>query len=749
LTESPPETQAKEVTLGMMDGSKLHGRLKRFNPQLALLDLELPDGKTGRNSRQIAIGEVAFIGFNQRKSDAPEPPCLANMRKIKVHTVTAETFSVLVPRTLSHPVGFHGFPEEADMPFEHMFFYHHGVRAQEDSRPIGEILVSEHMVASSAIDQALKTQHNAREMPLGKILVEQQEIKDEDVQDALNKQKHVRQRLGDILLETGLIKQEDLNKALLNQSMQRGKKLGEILTELNLISEDVLISALAVKFNIPVVDLDEYPIDPIALAEIDESFILKNKTLPIATDERSLTIATSDPLTSDVFSNIGFKTNKRIHGVLATPSQLNKHLERLFKGSGDQEDDWLEIESAGEDSVDSGEDDDIQVLKDAKAAPVVRLANKIILTGLSLKASDIHLLPQEKNMTVAYRVDGALRQSSVIPKTVQPQVIARLKIISGMDIAEKRLPQDGRIRSKHEGGVVDFRVSCIPGVYGESIVIRILDKEVGIDLNTLGLKPEDNKRLTVLLRKHFGLILVTGPTGSGKSTTLFSILKELTPLPLHIISIENPVESHIPGVNQIQVNEKIGLSFASVLRNVLRHDPDVIMVGEIRDTETAKISVQAALTGHMMLSTLHTNTAADTIIRLEDIGVPAYLIAHALLAIISQNLVRRLCPKCRLPVKVSTESRDLILRMDMNEPPQLFAPSGCEQCNDSGFSGRALVYEFMDVTKHMRKAIHDGLTGQELQSVVEKEGMAPKSRHALELAEQGIISQDDLISLLI
>ncbi|MFQ5581440.1 MAG: GspE/PulE family protein [Mariprofundaceae bacterium] len=750
MPKSSQKSQASEVTLGLINGDRLHGHLAHFTPLLRHLDVTQRDKTDKQGQTSLACEEVAYIGFHPTNGDTSEPPHLASMQSIKVHALTGETFPVLIPAIMSHPSGFHAFVQSDDLPYERMFFYHHGVRSKEKSEPIGEILVSENLAKSEAIKQALSTQQDNRKKPLGRILVDEKKVEDQQVQEALASQQRKRKHLGEILIETGLIKQEDLDKALIDQAMRRGKKLGEVLIEQHIISEEELISALAVKFHMPMVNLDEYPIDPVAVTEIDESLILKHRVLPVASDDTSLTVAISDPLAAEAFADIRFSINKQVKEVLVTPLQLSKHLERLLGSTGENEFDWLEIESIGEEE--GGKDkieDEVQALKDARAPPIVRLVNKIILTGLNKRASDIHLLPQAKDMKVAYRVDGDLRGTTTIGKKTIPRVIARIKIISGMDISERRLPQDGRLVVRHENMHVEFRISCIPGIYGESIVMRVLDKEMAVDLNTLGLKEEDHKRLSLLIRKPFGFILATGPTGSGKSTTLFSIIREITALPLHIITIEDPVESEIRGVNQIQVNEQIDLTFAKVLRNVLRHDPDVVMVGEIRDRETAEIAIRASLTGHLMLSTLHTNTAVDTVTRLADIGIPTYLVASSLLGIFSQNLVKRLCPKCRESVDTDQEISGVLKGLNLEVPQMLFAPVGCSRCDDTGFAGRTLVYEFMEVTDDVRQAIHDGMVGQELQKVAEDTGMIPKCRHALELACQGMISRDELLRLLV
>ncbi|RMF90175.1 MAG: type II/IV secretion system protein [Nitrospinota bacterium] len=369
--------------------------------------------------------------------------------------------------------------------------------------------------------------------------------------------------------------------------------------------------------------------------------------------------------------------------------------------------------------------------------------------GIQKGASDIHLLPQAHGLVLAFRVDGDLREANVLDRRLQRRIISRIKLLAGMDIAEHRLPQDGRIWLRRAEKEVEIRISVIPNIFGESVVMRILDKDVAIDLRSLGFRPADYRRLLLLTQRSYGLILVTGPTGSGKSTTLFALLKEMIHRPLHIITIEDPVESKIPGVNQIQVNAKIGLTFARVLRNILRHDPDVIMVGEMRDLETASIGIEAALTGHLMLSTLHTNSATDTVTRLTDIGIPSYLLAPALLGIVSQNLVKRLCPACRREISRDAEIYSLLQEAGLSTEGPLYEAVGCQQCQETGYLGRVMLYEFLEVNDQLRTAIYKGLGGSALREVAVAQGMIPKMQHALELATQGIISHEDLIRVLI
>ena len=742
----------EEVTLGLMNREHIHGRLTSFSPLSPCLHLacheEGSDGQIRGRARRIASDEIAYIGFHRRKSSPHHPPRLASMRLMNVHTSMGDSFRVIVAPS-AHPNGFYAFPEQSDSPYERMFFYHHGVRVRENPKPIGEVLIEEQLASPEAIRQALDMQHATCGKRIGSILMETRKVRQQDIDAALRKQQRVRKRLGELLLEAGLIQPEDLERALAEQRRRHSKKLGQILTELNVITEEELASTLALKFHLPFVDLDEYPIDPRAITEINAELVLKHQCLPVAADEKSVTIAIADPLDDEAYNAVRFACRKRIHEMVATPSQLRRHIERLLGSSGADETDWLWIEPAGRETDEDDHVEEIQLLKAADAPPVVRLVNRIILGAIERKASDIHLLPQSHKLVLAYRVHGELREASTLEKWVGPRVVSRIKILAGMDITTHRLPQDGRMTVRHDKRIMELRVSCIPNAYGESIVMRVLDKEMAPDLATLGLREHDRQRLARLIQRPHGLLLATGPTGSGKSTTLFALIKTLEGMPLHIITIEDPVESEIPGANQIQVNSRVGLTFARALRNVLRHDPDVVMVGEMRDAETASIGVQAALTGHLMLSTLHTNNAVDTIIRLVDLGIPRYLLAPALSGVISQHLVPRLCPNCRKPAPTSAETSAILRNAGLDADMTLHEATGCEHCNHTGYTGRALVYEFLEVNETIRRAIHDGVVGHELQKAAIEAGMHPQARHAAELARAAIIGRDDLIRLLL
>ncbi|MFC1542796.1 GspE/PulE family protein [Pseudomonadota bacterium] len=734
-----------DVTLALLNGDEEQGQLIRFSPPMRRLHLQVESNRV----EHFEIAEVAYIGFERPKGTWPSMPALEGMEEMVVHAVTGKKYHVHVVETKAHEDGFYAFVDSEDSQFERLFFYNHGVRLLEHPKPLGQLLIDENVASSSDVQTALDTQRTLKAQPLGDFLVAQEKVEAADIEKALESQRKKPKKIGDILIEAGLLQEEDLKQALVEQSKNRSLKIGQILINMGFVTEEELVSSLAKKFSMPFVDLDEYTLNPLVVAEIDSDILVRFQVIPIASDEHTLTLAASDPMDIEGFDTIRFQTKKRITEVLATPSQIRQLLERELASEGDDGDGWLWIERVGDEKEESTENE-VQEVKAAEATPIVRLVNKLMINGIRKGASDIHVLPQAKKVLLLYRINGDLQLEMELEKWVQRRMISRIKLLAGMNITDHRVTQDGRLMVRHEGGVVEFRVSCIPNAYGESIVMRILNKEMAVDMEMLGVSETDRQALAVMVRKPFGLILATGPTGSGKSTTLFALLQSITDLPLHIITIEDPVESEIKGTNQIQVNTKVGLTFASVLRNVLRHDPDVIMVGEMRDEETTSIGIEAALTGHLMLSTLHTNSAVDTIIRLQDLGIPNYLLAPALRGIISQSLLKRLCEECRQPFDhEDDEVYQLLQDMGLERPKRLYQPGKCDSCNQTGFSGRVMAYEFLKVTDAVRQAIHDGKIGNELLEIAEKEGMISKAAHALSLAENGVVCRDDLVRMLI
>jgi len=791
-----PRYQA--VIINLMDGETFEGRLLGFSPIMTKLHFI----EEGGDSRKLDIEDIVYIGM-QRMGGMPVKHIagLSEMDSLKISTVNLDLFEVNAMPVASNAPGFYAYPKDDSSPFERIFFYLHGIRYQETPERLGDMLIDQEMlgandlqkaldfqihsipslgnvlkdqgkVSGEDLDEALKTQQMQRmrlgdllihhdivsefdvnealetqaislDVPLGQILMDKGKVKNNQLSSVLNMQSRRKMRLGEILLEAKLINENDLKNAL-DEQKAHGHRLGEILISTEVITEDQLLEVLAKKFRLPTVNLDDCDINPAASALIDRSVIEKYGILPIDADAHSLTIALSDPMGLEAYDTICFKTGKKVHEVMVKTSQLQVKIKELLKEEIADEELACEFLHQ-EDEADNEPLSTLEMTQSAEDAPIVRLVNRIIRNGLHKNASDIHILPQAKKITLAYRLNGQLLSENALERGLHKQIAARIKILCGMDIAEQRLPQDGRLQLRDGKKKYEFRVSCIPNAFGESLVLRVLNKDAAVDLKKLGLRDADLKQLSAMVHKPYGLLLVTGPTGSGKSTTLFSILKSISHLPAHILTIEDPIESEIPGANQIQVNHKIGMSFARILRNVLRHDPDIIMIGEMRDAETAEIGIEAALTGHLMFSTLHTNSAVDTIIRLNDLEVPNYLIAPSLLGVISQNLLKTLCPDCRQLAAEDDEVYTIIKDTGHARPERLYTATGCDKCNKTGYVGRVMLYEFLAVNDEVRQAIHAGKTGHDLQEIAIVNGMIPKSEHALQLAADGVIDHHDFV----
>lgn len=499
--------------------------------------------------------------------------------------------------------------------------------------------------------------------------------------------------IGEALLEIGKVNRADLDRALEVQR-QTKQKLGRIFIDLGTVSEEDLRLAYSKLLQIPVWEKkkdDRYPL----IENVPKVFLMANRVLPLCLNNGVLEIALADPQDSLLAETIALATNKEIRIFAGCEKDILASLETMYEGEVKEEDgitSSIEVK------------DDVEHLRDmASEAPVIRLVNSILTKAIEIGASDIHLELFEKNTRLRYRTDGVLQELAPPPRELYNAIISRIKIMSKLNIAEKRLPQDGRIKMKVAGKEVDLRVSIIPMNYGEGVVMRILDRTaVTLDLEKLGFNQEFLVKFRKMVSKPEGMLLVTGPTGSGKTTTLYAVLKELVSPEIKIITVEDPVEYSMEGVNQIQVNPQINLTFASGLRSILRHDPDVVLIGEIRDRETASIAIQASLTGHLVLSTLHTNDSASAFTRLMDMGIEDYLISSCIIGVLAQRLVRKICGKCR---EAFVPGNDLRQTLKMAAGEYLYRPKGCDECSNTGFKGRKCIAEFLCVDDAIRRLI--------------------------------------------
>jgi type IV pilus assembly protein PilB len=564
----------------------------------------------------------------------------------------------------------------------------------------------------------------------------------------------VSRRLGDLLVREGLISAEQLQRAVAEQKGS-SDKLGTVLVRLNLIGEEQLIGFLSRQYSIPSITLSQLDIDADVLKLVPAQIAKKYDVVPVKRTGNSLTLAMADPTNVFALDDVGFMTNLQVLPVVASQAAIRAAIERLYDTqSSALAEVILEMEGAvGDVEVVEGEEDtwskaDIFELKEsADEAPVVKLVNMILVDAIRRGASDIHLEPYERVFRVRYRVDGVLHEIMTPPKRLEAAVTSRVKIMSTLDIAERRMPQDGRIKLRYNQREIDFRVSTLPTIFGEKTVMRLLDKSsLQLDLALLGFDPWSMERFNKAIHQPYGMILITGPTGSGKTTTLYSAIHTINAPDINIMTAEDPVEYNLKGVNQLQVNEEIGRTFAAALRSFLRQDPDVILVGETRDLDTAQIAIRAALTGHLVLTTLHTNDCASTVARMIDMGIPPFLVSSALTLILAQRLARRVCKDCKQPYEADEETL-----IPYGHVPQgrgrvaFFKGKGCNNCSFTGMKGRVAVYEVMPASQEIRDLVLRNATAAEIRDVAQAQGMKTLRQNALQKVIDGVTTLEEVL----
>ncbi|MDR3588882.1 MAG: ATPase, T2SS/T4P/T4SS family [Negativicutes bacterium] len=559
-----------------------------------------------------------------------------------------------------------------------------------------------------------------------------------------------RLRLGELLVSAGLLTDEQLNKALGTQR-KSGERLGKTLVNLGFVSEENILQTLERQLGIERVNLSQYPIDREAALLIPGVLAERHQVLPIAKAGRRLVLAASDPTNFFALDDVRMVTGLDVETVICSESELQRAIANAYGVRDIVERAVTKLQA--EDLASSAE------LQTADDAPIISIVNGLISQAVKDRASDIHIEPLERLVRVRFRVDGVLREIVTFPKATQNAIVSRIKIMSDMDIAEKRMPQDGRIKVQEQGRDIDIRASTLPTVLGEKVVLRILDRAaVVLDISSLGFSGLSLERYKKMYSQSYGMILVTGPTGSGKTTTLYSTLVEINSPEKNIITIEDPVEYMLAGVNQILVNPKAGLTFASGLRSILRQDPNIVMVGEVRDSETADIAIRAALTGHLVLSTLHTNDAIGAISRLIDMGVEPFLVASSVLGVVAQRLVRIICPNCkesyvplagspeRLFLEASCEECDSVLTDEADRTAMvLFRGKGCVRCGGSGYRGRMAITEVMPLTVDMQEAVSQRASGRELLQIAMDTGMKTMRQDGIMKALQGLTTVEEVM----
>jgi general secretion pathway protein E len=563
--------------------------------------------------------------------------------------------------------------------------------------------------------------------------------------DIIEAKDRLSRAVGELLVERGKLDASGFDRALRLQG-ETGERVDLLLTKLGQVSERDMAEALSTQLNVPLVEPCDYPTTPVLIDRLSAKFLQEFHVLPLSDGAAGIVLAMADPLDTYVIEAIRLIADKPVVPRIGIPADIEAAFSRLYGSGGSA---ISGIVDGLLETTDESTQRDVERLRDlASEAPVIRLVNLLISRAIDVRASDIHIEPFEHTFCVRYRIDGLLRAQESPPSSLRAAVVSRIKLMAKLNIAETRLPQDGRIKLAIRGKEIDLRVSTVPTLYGESVALRVLDRSgVVLDFASLGFEPALLRTYIDVLNRSNGILLVTGPTGSGKTTTLYTSLKYINTGSTKILTVEDPIEYQLEGINQVQVKPQIGLTFASALRSFLRQDPDVIMVGEIRDRETAQIAVQAALTGHIVLSTLHTNNAPSTITRLLDMGIEDFLLTSTVNGVVAQRLVRVLCPTCRESYDAPPELVDelQLLRFAKSEPITLYRPRGCPQCNETGFYGRTSILEMLVMSEPIRRLVIKGADANEIQTVALESGMSSMYQHGISKALRGITSVEEVV----
>ena len=551
------------------------------------------------------------------------------------------------------------------------------------------------------------------------------------------------ERIGELLVKENLLSAEQLRRAR-EASRAAGDRLGAQITKLGYLDETELTDFVAKQYGVPSINLDEFEIEAAVIQLIPEDVALKHTVIPVNRAGSTLVLATADPSNIFAIDDIKFLTGYNIQPVVAGEDAIRRAIDRYYDKTSSLEDVMGDFDDSDIDLIHDADDVDVgELAKASEDAPVVKLVNLVLTDAVKKSASDIHIEPYEKSFRVRYRIDGVLYEVMKPPLKLKNAITSRLKIMAELDIAERRLPQDGRIKLKMgRGKEMDFRVSVLPTLFGEKVVLRLLDKSnLQLDMTRLGFEPEQLRVFQGSIHQPYGMVLVTGPTGSGKTTTLYSALSELNKISENLSTAEDPVEFNLAGINQVQMHEEIGLNFAAALRSFLRQDPDIIMVGEIRDFETAEIAVKAALTGHMVLSTLHTNDAPQTIARLMNMGIAPYNITSSVTLVIAQRLARRLCSKCKKPVELPEHAllAEGFTEAEIKAGVTLFEAVGCDECTE-GYKGRTGIYQVMPMSDAIQEIVLEGGNAMQIAEVAQKAGIRDLRQSALMKCRNGITS---------
>jgi len=727
-----------DVTLELMNGQRIEATLsKPFNPEDNEVDLLI--GIT-RKKQTYLFPDICSVLLKSHQN------WMHLMKKgtsrEMVTTAIGKTYCINVPDKQSYATGFFGLTEDEKTPRQLIFFTNVGVKNRCQTLKLGEIVKYKGMVSPESVQKTLEEQEKLRNRLIGEIIADEAKLPQSEIENTFEAAKkswnlQLRPKIGNILITAGLVTQEQVNKALEHQEQNKKKKTGELLVELGFITEDQLLTALAMKFRLKMIDLTETVPEGKALAALPLDVVRRLQVLPIMDKGDRLIIATSQPTDYSIYENLQFYTGRKIEMVVTSSQQISEAIEKYFPTIdafvNDLIGDWSVDHEADEE-----EDENEEPGVSESDSQIVNLVNKILMDGYGKGASDIHFEPgvREQPFQVRYRIDGICQLMHQIQPQYKKAIISRLKIMANLDITERRRPQSGKILLKFKNYRVEYRVEITPTTgYNEDAVLRVLAASEPVSLDKMGFSPSNEKAFRAMLSQPYGIILCVGPTGSGKTTTLHSALGHLNTQDRKIWTVEDPVEITQPGLRQVQVQSRIGLTFAEVLRSFLRADPDIIMIGEMRDKETAKTAIEASLTGHLVLSTLHTNSAPETLVRLIEMDMDPYNFADALLGILAQRLTRRLCDNCKILYHPSEEEFAGLVHLydpywfeehkmePYSQETMLTKKRGCEKCNGSGYRGRIALHELIVGTENVKRAIKKGTPAEEIKVMAIQEGM--------------------------
>ncbi|HXE98591.1 MAG TPA: ATPase, T2SS/T4P/T4SS family [Dongiaceae bacterium] len=724
-----------QLIIQLKTGDKIEGRLARaFRNN----DLDVFIDGEGRKLL-FSLDEICYIRFLKPLAAITDDE---SVTVEEVQTITGETFNVSVMTRWRFMKGFIGLLQGGAKPYSTIFFTHTGVRYRQDDRYTGQILLDNGSISNEKIEEALRTQEELRTRRMGEVLAETTDIPHIEIEQTLQAASGKPEippevRVGDILVEAGLVTRDQVEVAFKNQQSGKKLKVGELLIRKGLITEEQLLSALATKFRLRFVDLANLIISEAALGAISEGLANRMQVFPISFDGRTLVVASSAPTDLTVGDGLRFATNCTIEMVVATSRQIAAAISKYYFNREEKIDTLLEAMKGEVETVSVEEEPEESPFVDPDSE-IISIVNRLLTDAHKRGASDIHFEPGSgKNpLIVRYRIDGECITAHKIAASYKSAIIARVKILATLDIAERRRPQSGKILLRYQQQMLEYRVETTPLTGGrEAAVLRLLTASDPLSLGDLGLMPHNLERFMALLDKPYGIILCVGPTGSGKTTTLHSALRHINTPERKIWTAEDPVEITQAGLCQVQINDRIGFTFADALRSFLRADPDVIMIGEVRDPETAKIAIEASLTGHLVFSTIHTNTATETAVRLIEMGMDPFNFADALIGILAQRLAKKLCNKCKRKVPAKRELYDELVAcfehiagsrpdfLPSYEDANLMERNGCDRCGGSGYQGRIAIHELMTATPAIKHAIRQSAGGEELRKLALAEGM--------------------------